>query len=298
MACENNGLPTPRPFNSTKKHRHRRIAVLLCAHPNADALFSRHEGESDYDGSMSTSLLDARDGARWFATTHWSVVLAAREGDSPGASEALNDLCRAYWPPLYSYIRREGHDVAEAQDLTQEFFTRLVERDYLARLNHQRGKFRSFLLAFLKHFLSEQREKAQAQKRGGGQRFLSLDAGEGEEGYLAEPADELTPEQIFERRWVQTILQRALDRLTAEYSEMDRAALFEALKDFQPRHPGSLTYAEIGANLSTTEAAIKSAMQRMRQRHREILREEIAHTVGSAQEVEEEIRYMREVLNR
>ena len=166
---------------------------------------------------MSTPALDASTGAQWFATTHWSVVLAARNGDSAGASEALNDLCRAYWPPLYSYIRRQGHDVAEAQDLTQEFFARLLERDYLARLDQQRGKFRSFLLAFVKHFLSEQRDKARAQKRGGGHALLSLDVGEGEEGYLAEPVDELTPEQIFERRWVQTLLQRAFDRLAAEY---------------------------------------------------------------------------------
>ena len=247
---------------------------------------------------MSTSALDAPTGAQWFATTHWSVVLAARDGDSLGASEALNDLCRAYWPPLYSYIRRQGHDVAEAQDLTQEFFARLLKRDYLARLDHQRGKFRSFLLAFLKHFLSEQREKANAQKRGGGHALLSLDAAEGEEGYLSEPPDELTPEQIFERRWVQTLVQRAFDRLAAEYVKVDNAALFEALKDFQPRRAGSLTYAQIAAGLGTTEAAVKSAMQRMRQRHREILREEISHTVTSPMEMEEEIRHMREVLNR
>ena len=235
---------------------------------------------------------------QWFATTHWSVVLAARDGDSPGASEALNELCRAYWPPLYSYIRRQGHDVAEAQDLTQEFFARLLERDYLTRLDQQRGKFRSFLLGFVKHFLAEQREKTGAQKRGGGQKLLSLDAGDGEEGYLSEPVDELTPDQIFERQWVQTLLQRAFDRLAAEYVKVDKAALFEALKDFQPRQPGSLTYAQISARLGTTEAAVKSAMQRPRQRHREILREVIAPTVTSAKEVEAEIRPMREVLDR
>jgi RNA polymerase sigma factor (sigma-70 family) len=247
---------------------------------------------------MPTPALDAPSGAQWFLTTHWSVVLAARDENSAGASQALNELCRAYWPPLYSYIRRQGHNVAEAQDLTQEFFARLLERDYLGRLDQQRGKFRSFLLAFAKHFLSEQREKAGAQKRGGGQTLLSLDAGEGEEGYLSEPVDQLTPDQIFERRWVQTLLQRALDRLAAEYVKVDKAALFEALKDFQPRQSGSLTYAQIGDDLGTTEAAVKSAMQRLRQRHREILREEIAQTVTSANEVEEEIRHMREVLNR
>lgn len=247
---------------------------------------------------MPTPTADARASAPWFATTHWSVVLTARDADSPEASEALNELCRAYWSPLYSYIRSQGHGVAEAQDLTQEFFARLLERDYLARLDRQRGKFRSFLLGFVKHFLSEQRERARAQKRGGGRVLLSLDAGEGEEGYLSEPADELTPEQIFERRWVQTLIQRAFDRLAAEYATADRSALFEALKDFQPRQPGSLTFAQIGARLGTTEAAVKSAMQRMRQRHRELLRAEIAQTVTSAQEVEEEVRHMRQVLNR
>ncbi len=247
---------------------------------------------------MSTSASGGPAGAQWFATTHWSVVLAARDGDSPGASEALNNLCRAYWPPLYAFIRRQGHGVAEAQDLTQEFFARLLARDYLARYDQDRGKFRSFLLAFVKHFLSEERDKAGAQKRGGGQTLFSLDAVKGEEGYVSEPVDELTPEQIFERRWVQTLLQRAFDRLASEYVRMNKAALFDALKDFQPRQTGSLTYAQIGARLGTTEAAVKSAMQRLRQRHREILREEIAQTVTSARDVEEEIRHMREVLNR
>ncbi len=224
--------------------------------------------------------------------------MAAKRGESPDAIQAMEKLCRAYWPPLYAFIRRDGHDATEAQDLTQEFFARLLERDYLARLDPQRGKFRSFLLAFLKHFLSEQRDKARAQKRGGGHTVLSLDALEGEEGYLAELVDPVTPEQIFERRWVQTLLQRAFDCLAAEYAQVDKAALFEALKDFQPRQSGSLTYTQIGARLGLTEAAVKSAMQRLRQRHREILREEIAQTVTSAKEVEEEIRHMREVLNR
>jgi RNA polymerase sigma factor (sigma-70 family) len=248
---------------------------------------------------MSSPALDPpAASAQWFATTHWSIVLAAKQSDSSQAAAALEQLCRTYWQPLYAFIRRQGHDVPEAQDLTQEFFARLLERDYLARLDQQRGKFRSFLLAFVKHFLSEQREKAGAQKRGGGRPLLSLDAGEGEEGYLSEPVDQLTPEQIFERRWVQTLLQRAFDRLAAEYVKVDKAALFEALKDFQPRQSGSLTYAQIGEGLGATEAAVKSAMQRLRQRHREILRDEIAQTVNSAKEVEEEIRHMREVLNR
>src|SRR5829696_8797269 len=139
----------------------------------------------------------------WFATTHWSVVLAAKEEDSSGAALALEKLCRTYWKPLYAYVRREGHDATEAQDLTQEFFARLLAKDYLQQIRHQEGKFRSFLLAYLKNFLSEQRRKAGAQKRGGGCVLVSLDEPNGEDGYLLEPVDELTPDQVYERRWAQ-----------------------------------------------------------------------------------------------
>ena len=252
--------------------------------------------EAGYVGSMPSPVLDAAAQPQRFAPTHWSVVLAAREGDTAG-SEALNALCHAYWPPIYSHIRRQGHEAAEAQDLTQEFFARLVHRDYLARVDHGRGKFRSFLLALLTNFLCEQRGRAGAQKRGGGSRALSLDACDDQGNYLNEPVDELTPEQVFERRWVQTVLQRALDRLSAEYVNSNKVSLFEALKDFQPRQSGSQTYAQIAASLGTTEGAVKSAMQRLRQRHREILRDEIAQTVSSVTEVDEEIRHMRKVLN-
>lgn len=247
---------------------------------------------------MLTHAFDAPPGAQWFATTHWSVVLAARDGDSTGASEALNDLCRAYWPPLYAYIRREGHDVEEAQDLTQEFIARLLARDYLQRVHHQEGKFRSFLLAYLKNFLSEQRRKAGAQKRGGGCVFVSLDELSAKDGYLLEPVDDLTPDQVFERRWAQAVLQTALDRLRGEYAARGQAALFELLQDYQPRDPIGRSYAQLGSELGMTEAAIKSAVQRMRQRHRELLREEIARTVTRPEEIEEELRHFRTLLGR
>ena len=237
----------------------------------------------------------AGDG-RWFATTHWSVVIAAKQGDSPQASEALEKLCRVYWRPLYAYIRRDGCNETEAQDLTQEFFARLLARDYLQRVDHQGGKFRSFLLAYLKNFLCEQRRNANAKKRGGGQTILSLEAATGEEGFISEPADELTPDQIFERRWAQTVLQTALDRLRGEFAARGQTALFERLQDYQPREPGGPSYADIGAGLGLTEAAVKSAVQRMRQRHRELLREEIAHTVTRPEEIEEELRYFRALL--
>jgi len=235
-------------------------------------------------------------GQQWFATTHWSVVLAAKADDTPQASQAMGNLCRTYWPPLYAYIRREGHDATEAEDLTQEFFARLLEKDFLGHLHHQRGKFRSFLLTFLKHFLAEQRRKAGAQKRGGGQVLVSLDATIGEEGYLLEPVDELTPDQVFERRWAQTVLQTALNRLREEFAARGQIRLFELLQDYQPREPGGQSYADIGRELGMTEAAVKSAVQRMRQRHRELLREEIAQTVSRPEEIEEELRHFRALL--
>ena len=246
--------------------------------------------------TLRVNIQSRKNKGEWFASTHWSVVLAAKNGEAPRASEALEQLCRAYWPPLYAFIRREGHDEAEAKDLTQEFFFRMIERDFLQHLRHQHGRFRSFILTFLKNFLLEQRGKAAAQKRGGGKIFLPLDP-TGEAGaYFAEPVDNLSPDQVFERRWAQTVFQVALNRLREEYVASGRSPFFDSLKDFQPREPGAPSYAEIGVKFGITEAAVKSAVQRMRQRHREILREEIAHTVTSPAEVDEEIRHLREVL--
>ena len=233
----------------------------------------------------------------WFASTHWSVVLAAQEGDSATACEALEKLCGTYWPPLYAFIRREGYDETEAKDLTQEFFLRLIDRDFLQRLRHQQGKFRSFLLTFLKHFLLEQRGKNNAQKRGGGKVIVSLEQIAEEGSYLNEPVDDFSPDQVFERRWAQTIFQVALNRLGEEFVSAGKAELFDLLKDFQPREKGAPSYAEIGARFGMTEAAVKSAVQRMRARHREILRQEIANTLTRPDEIEEEIRHLREVLS-
>ena len=233
---------------------------------------------------------------RWFTTTHWSVVLTAKQGDFPDAAAALEELCRTYWPPLYAYIRREGYDATEAQDLTQEFFGRLLEKDFLRHLHDRRGKFRSFLLTFLKHFLSEKRRSARTQKRGGGKALFSLDATHGEAGFLLEPADELTPNQVFERRWAQTILQTALNRLRDEFAARRQLGLFDRLQDYQPHEPGGKTYAELGEEFGMTEAAVKSAVQRMRKRHRELLREEISHTVTRPEEIDDELRHFRALL--
>ena len=267
-------------------------------------MFGRATGKAtelqshDMPPSQTDDDPPARGDQRWFATTHWSVVLAAKEGDASKMEVALEKLCRTYWPPLYAYIRRDGNDATEAQDLTQEFFGRLLARDYLQQLRHQEGKFRSFLLSYLKNFLFEQRRKAGAQKRGGGCVFVSLNEPAGESGYLLEPVDELTPDQVFERRWAQTVLQTALDQLREEYAARGQAALFDQLQDFQPREPGGRSYAQLGDDLAMTEAAVKSAVQRMRQRHRELLREEIAHTVTRPEEIEEELRHFRVLLGR
>lgn len=232
-----------------------------------------------------------------FATTHWSVVLSARQHDSPNADAALEKLCRAYWRPLYAYIRRNGYDATDAEDLTQEFFARFLARDYLQQLHHRNGKFRSFLLTFLKHFLSEQRRRDGARKRGGGCVIISFN-GPPEDGYLPEPADELTPDEVFERRWAQELLQNASDRLREEYTARGQAALFEALQTYQPQESGGRSYAKIGQTLGLTEAAVKSAAQRLRQRHGELLREEIAHTVSRPGEIDEELRHLRALLTR
>jgi RNA polymerase sigma-70 factor (ECF subfamily) len=239
-----------------------------------------------------------RDQPQWFATTHWSVVLAAKEGAVNDGAMALERLCRTYWPPLYSYIRRAGHDAIEAQDLTQEFFARLLARDYLKSVGPQKGKFRSFLLGYLKNFLSEQRRRSGTQKRGGGCEMIPFNEPAGEAGYLDEPVDHLTPDQVFERRWAQAVLQTALERLRGEYLSRGKGAEFELLQDYQPHEEGGKSYVQLGADLGMTEGAVKSALHRMRQRHREILREEIAHTVARPEEIEEELRHFRTLLDR
>src|SRR5262249_515614 len=235
---------------------------------------------------------------RWFTTTHWSVVVAAKDGDPSEAANALEKLCHTYWPPLYNYIRRDGHSPEDAQDLTQEFFSPLLTKDYLAYLRDQRGKFRSFLLTFLKHFLSDQRDKAAAQKRGGGKQFVPLDATSAEETNFLQLVDPIGPEQLFERRWAQTVLERALERLRQEYAAIGKLELFDSLKDLQPGERGTASYAELGQRFGMSESAIKSAVHRLRQRHRELLREEIAHTVARPEEIDEEIRYLLGVLSR
>jgi RNA polymerase sigma-70 factor (ECF subfamily) len=241
--------------------------------------------------SNQPSNHDSSDAAG-FAATHWTVVLAAARGASSSlAGEAMAELCRVYWYPLYAFLRRRGHEVHEAEDLTQEFFTRLLGQHFLDNVDRQKGRFRAFLLASLKHFLADQRDRAHAQKRGGGRAIVSLDSLAAEARYRLEPAQDLTPEKMFEKQWALALLEHVLSRLHAEMIADGKPALFEALKDSLTGNRG-LTYAAIGAELGMTEGAVKVAAHRMRRRYRDLLRSEIAQTVASKDEIADEIRYL------
>ena len=243
--------------------------------------------------TSSSDLVGGRDstGAAQFGQTQWSVVLAAAgKRDLALAEQSLEKLCRVYWLPLYTYIRRQGETPHDAQDLTQEFFARLLEKDFLGSVDQAKGRFRSFLLASLKHFLSNQRDRARAQKRGGGQTPLSLDFSNAETSLGFQPTDEQTPEKAFEKRWALTLLEQSLARLRKEYSDGGRRELFEQLKTTLTEGRGSVPYAELSARLGISEASVKMAVHRLRQRYRAVLRAEIAETVARESEVEDELR--------
>ena len=235
--------------------------------------------------------------ATWFTTTHWSVVLNAQDTASPLASAALEKLCRAYWYPLYVYLRRQGEDEESAKDLTQGFFARLLEKHYLAQVHPGKGKFRSFLLAALKHFLADERDKARARKRGGGQTFVSLDDSTGEERYRLEPVESMDAEKLFERRWALTLLEQARARLREEYLESGKSSLYERLRVFESGDKTGPPYAELATALGLTEGGVKSAVSRLRQRYRELVREEVANTVDRPEDVDGEIRHLINVIS-
>jgi RNA polymerase sigma-70 factor (ECF subfamily) len=236
------------------------------------------------------------EGGARFTTTHWSAVLAAGEEDSPGAAQALETLCRSYWYPLYAYVRRRGYGPEDAQDLTQDFFAQLLRKNYPARADRAKGKFRSFLLHTLNQFILDQRERRATLKRGGGQVVISLDAEPPEDRYRLEVADELTPEKLFERRWAQALLDHAVARLRAEFVAAGKGETYEILKAFEPGEQKVLSYAEAAARLGVSESAVKATIHRLRRRHRELVREEIAHTVPTVAEIDEELRYLVSVL--
>lgn len=227
-----------------------------------------------------------------FVTTHWSVVLSAQDKDSPRSTEALESLCRTYWYPLYAFVRRQGRGPHDAQDLTQGFFARLLEKGYLKSAACEKGKFRTFLLVSLKRYLTGEWERQHAQKRGGFAPIVSIDQELAESRFAAELAHRLQPDVLFDRQWAMTLIERVMARLQEEYFASGRAALFEQLRGCLVRDESAQPYAEIAARLHLTEAAIKMAIHRLRARYREILREEIADTVSAPEEVEEEIRHL------
>ena len=224
-----------------------------------------------------------------FTATRWTVVLTAGRGQSPQADRALEELCRVYWYPLYAYVRRRGYASHEAEDLTQEFFARLLAKNYLADVARDRGKFRSFLLASLKHFLANEWDRARAKKRGGDHTIISLDA---ETRYRLEPLDELSADKALDRQWAITLLDQVLARLRAEYAAAGKNDVFDQLKASLTAGSDSIPYAAVAATLGTTEGAVKVAVHRLRRRYRKLLREEIAHTVANPAEIDEEIRHL------
>ena len=226
-----------------------------------------------------------------FATTHWSVVLEA-QSESPAAQEALEKLCRTYWRPIYAFLRRQGFGPEEAEDTTQGFFAQLLERRSLNAVRKEKGRLRSYLLGALKYFLADEQRRAMAIKRGKRQRIIPLEDLRADERIEMEPADPVTAEMIYERRWALTVLEQVLHRLKNEYRAAGNAALFDSLKQLLPDEPGAPSQAETAAQLGMTENAVRQAFYRFRQRYQSLLREEIAHTVATPGDIEDELRHL------
>ena len=231
---------------------------------------------------------------RLFATTHWSVVLGAADPDSPQAAEALEKLCRTYWLPLYTYVRRNGHSPEDAQDLTQAFFATFLEKNSVGRARRERGRFRSFLLTSLQNFLAHEWEKARAAKRGGGISPIALDGLSAESRYQLEAGPELPPDKAFELSAAMALFQQALTRLQAEFAETSKADMFNELKGFltESASEGDGGYARAAVQLKMTPGAVAVTVHRMRKRYGELVREEISHTVASSEEIQDELRYL------
>ena len=231
-------------------------------------------------------------GSPVFVTTRWSVVVSAQRKDSPEATLALEHLCQAYWYPLYAHVRRAGHAPADAEDLTQSFFARLLARDWLDVADRERGRFRSFLLGALKHFLANEWDRAKAQKRGGHLQIVSLDAPGGEDRLQHEPVAGGSLDQEFDRRWALALLDTVLARLEREYTESGKARLFQRLKGALGGDRSDVAYDHLSRELAQSEGAVRVAVHRLRQRYRELLRDEIGQTVSTPGDVEEELRHL------
>jgi RNA polymerase sigma factor (sigma-70 family) len=242
-----------------------------------------------------TKVGSGQDGAVAFATTHWSLVLEA-QSESPAAQGALEKLCRTYWWPIYGFVRRHGYSPEETQDLTQGFFALLLERRDLDAVRREKGRLRSYLLTSLKNFLAKAHRRAMTVKRGEGRALVPLDELLARERADLEPADMLTADRIFERRWALMLLEQVLTRLEIEYRSAGNTKLFDCLKEFLSDEPGRRSQAEVAAELGMTENAVKQAFHRMRQRYRQLLHDEIAQTVAVPGDVEDELRHFISVL--
>jgi RNA polymerase sigma factor (sigma-70 family) len=227
-----------------------------------------------------------------FATTHWSVVLAAGKSSSPHQKQALETLCQGYWYPLYAYLRRRGHGIHQAEDYAQAFFAHILEKHDLQTADPKYGKFRSFLLIRLKCFLSDERDRAHARKRGGGRKILSLGFQNAEDQYAIEPADRLSPEILFEKFWALTVLERTMDRLEAEIANKNKQKLFDHLKVYLTTEKDVIPYQDMATELKMTEGSVRVAVHRLRRQYRKLLREEIGQTVAAKGQIDEEIGYL------
>ncbi|EDY19297.1 RNA polymerase, sigma-24 subunit, ECF subfamily [Chthoniobacter flavus Ellin428] len=233
-----------------------------------------------------------------FATTRWTVVMAARDKASPESASALQALCAGYWPPLYAFVRRLGNSPQDAEDLTQEFFARLLQKDWLDAVERDRGRFRTFLIMAVKRFLANEWDKSRAARRGGGQALVSLDAEFAEQCYLADAGPALSADHLYERRWALTLLEQAMARLRTEYESDGRGEDFGRLKIHLTAERGEIPYDEIARELGASEGAARVAVHRLRKRFREVFRATVADTVSSAEDVEAEMHYVVEVLGR
>jgi RNA polymerase sigma-70 factor (ECF subfamily) len=231
-----------------------------------------------------------------FVTTHWSVVLGAQDKDSPDSGAALEKLCRTYWYPLYAHVRRLGHSLPDAEDLTQEFFARLLQKDYLQAADRAKGRFRTFLLVALDRFLANEWDRMRAQKRGGGCKVVPLDTTLAERLYAEQSVADSSPEREYERRWALTLVEQAVGRLRTEYAQSGKAAEFARLKGFLTAERGCIPYGLVAGDLGVSEGAARVMVHRLRRRFREIFREEVLHTLADPEDLAEELRHLMAVL--
>ena len=233
----------------------------------------------------------------WFATTRWSVVLTAQDKQSSQCRQAMDGLCRTYWYPLYAFVRRQGCTADEAADFTQGFFARCLERDWLDSVDQNRGRFRNFLLASIKHYVSNERARQRAKKRGGGKHVFSLDMQTAETRYKIEPESTTTPEQLFERQWALTLLDTVLKDLQKQYQDEGKEEMFGALKPCLIGQTATLPYAELAQTFGCTEGAVRVMVHRLKKRYRDLLRRHIADTVAAPEDVEAEMQHLRKILS-